>query len=544
MRKVVILVLVLLFTWQWAGAACLSEQLPPPSPVQSPLVPSQSAQSSLSPSLPPSLSPLQPSPQDSAAIPASGALRQSADMSENKVPESSSDLLNAGVVSEPVGPKLESLTKQIAQKEMQLLRLNTDFLRECTKVGKLKPTRLFLYNLAASGCATAGSASITGTRWHYWTDPRMMPRSTALTGPTLLLIAHCIVIGGVATEGAIDAIDDHRVEKKGLDIGTTRKRVLGIKGELDSMLAEHEKLLAEPQGLTGDELAIAKTEEDILKDVRDLSLIEYAQLFVRAHKFFANRNTNSIVTLFAAGTGGFGGSLLGIVAIKKREPRLNGPGGINFIVSGATIVLTPETIRLAANLAGNAAEKKIASQLTISGRRSIADLDTHRARLEQLLAKTNTNEHPNILNTVRRLTGYQQQTVLFNAQTISRTEEQYLADKELKERMFFAAAIGGPKISWGANLCNAGFGYHKAPPVITPETPTEVAHPGRLLVKRIAIGGTSYLPGNSMWTLDTLQSRVREERRNQMLASQKTLPALLLEERMARVRQIDSVFNY
>lgn len=448
------------------------------------------------------------------------------------------------------GQRLESLTTQIARKEAELLRLNTNFRIECTKVSKWKPWRLFLYNLAASSTSEAGITSISATRWHYWRQPKTLPRSTAMAGPICLLVGHCIALGGVLTESTLDIINDHKVKKNGFDIKTTHKKVLAIKSELDKLIAERDQLLANTSDLNASELELSKAEGVVLKDVRDLSLSEYSQFYVRANKFFANRTTNALMSMTAATTGGFEGSLLGIISAAKKEPRLVGPGGIGFLISGATIVATPPVARLVANLRGGAARKKIASQLDDLTTKTVFQLDADRARLEQLVSSTDVSERDNLKNISRRLTAYARQNTLFAAQNKMNADEKKLADKEFRERMFYAACIGGTKMSWGINLARAGYQFHSKSILQagkgTNASPKLVADagPAKLFTKRVAIGATTYVPGTAMWIFDTLQNRVRGEVRNHALASQKNLPASILKERMDRVAEIDDVFNY
>jgi len=452
--------------------------------------------------------------------------------------------LASSVVSVPSSERLESLTKQIAKKETELIRLNTNFRIECTKVSKWKPWRLFLYNLGASGCSEAGITSITATRWHYWTKPKQMSRSTAMAGPILLLAGHSISLGGVLAEATLDIINDHKVKKKGFDLKTTHKRVLAIKSELDKLLIERDVLI---QQLPAPDLELARAEGSVLKDVRDLSLNEYTQFFVRANKFFASRDTNTLMTIAAASTGGFQGSLLGIISASKKQPRLVGPGGIGFIISGAAVVATPLAARLMANLRGNHARRKIASELDNIAVKSVSQLDADRLKLEQMLSQLEHAAADNSPNMTRRLHAYAKQSAVFTAQNKMIIAEKTLADKEFKERALVAAAIGGTKIGWGINLANAGFRFHPRSVIQGTGNKAKLvasAAPAKLFTKRVATGATIYVPGTSLWILDTLQNRVRGEMRNHQLASQKGSPGSLLKERMDRVEEIDQAFNY
>ena len=321
-----------------------------------------------------------------------------------------SSLLAATTFNEPSGQRLESLTKQIARKETELLRLNTNFRIECTRVSKWKPRRLFLYNLAASGTSNAGIDSIAASRWNYASHPKAMTRTTAIAGPICLLVGHCITLGGVMTESTLDLINDYKVRKKGLDPKSSRTRVLAIKADLDKLIAERNDVLSQGHDLSAADLELAQSEGAVLKDVRDLSLSEYSQFYVRANKFFANRDTNSVMAATAACTGGFQGSLLGIISADKRQPRLVYPGGVGFVISGATIAATPLATRLMANLRGSLARHDIAPEIDNISTSSVSQLDTDRLKLEQLLAQSNHSQNDYFANISKRAGAYSKQS--------------------------------------------------------------------------------------------------------------------------------------
>lgn len=444
---------------------------------------------------------------------------------------------------------LEDVTKAIAQKENELIRLNTKFRSECTRTSKWKPWRMFVYNLGGSGCSEAGITEISATRWHYWTRPKTMPRSTGKAGPILLLVGHCITLGGVGIESTLDAVNDYKVRKKGLDINTTHHKVIGLKSEIDHLISQRQEILSKANELSSSELALAQAEGTVLNDVRDLSLYEYGQFYVRANKYFTNRNANSVMTAIAASTGGFQGSLLGIISAEKRRPKLVGPGGLGFVISGATIMATPPMTRLLATANGNSAKAKITAELgqcatTVS--KLDSDLDT--------LAKLNMSRSADTSltsggNVDKRIPAYNKEKVIFTVQNEVTAREKTLADREFLERMFFATCIGGSKMSWGINLANAGFNYRtqiKYQPAVGKTAAKYIADPGpgKLFTQRVAIGATTYIPGTSLWLLDTFQNRFRSLARDNSLAKQNKLPAALLKERLDRVDEIESSFNY
>jgi hypothetical protein len=460
-----------------------------------------------------------------------------------------------------VDKQIEDLTKQIASLEQELIRLNTNFRIECTGVGKWKRWRLFAYNLGGSGTCVAGSASIAATRWHYSRNSSAMSIPTAVAGPTCLLIGHCIVLTGVLAETAFDFVHDRSVRRKGLDLKTTHRRVLEIKSTVDRLMAQRQALLPEHQSVarscangeqpesTAIDHEIARAQGKVLQDLQALALNEYAQFYGRAHNYFAARRTNNILALTAASTGGFGGSLPGMISAAERRPRVVGAGGIGFPISGAIITASPILVKLMGDRAGKNANKSIEAELKTAKVSSLRQFDEDRNRLERLVSQAQSSENEKLPDVKRRLAAYSRHSLLFAAQAQMAAREKASADRELAERMMFATAVGGSKISWGVNLANAGFGFRRqsilqvaqgaaGPTLVTSPTP------GNLFTKRVAIGATTYLPSTSFWLIDTLQNRIRGELRERDLVRQKIHPSILLKERQDLVREIDEGLNY
>jgi uncharacterized protein YfiM (DUF2279 family) len=199
--------------------------------------------------------------------------------------------------------------------------------------------------------------------------------------------------------------------------------------------------------------------------------------------------------------------------------------------------------------AGKNANKSIEAELKTAKVSSLRQFDEDRNRLERLVSQAQSSENEKLPDVKRRLAAYSRHSLLFAAQAQMAAREKASADRELAERMMFATAVGGSKISWGVNLANAGFGFRRqsilqvaqgaaGPTLVTSPTP------GNLFTKRVAIGATTYLPSTSFWLIDTLQNRIRGELRERDLVRQKIHPSILLKERQDLVREIDEGLNY
>lgn len=440
----------------------------------------------------------------------------------------------------PETSRIVALTNEALLKEIELLKLNTNFRMSSTDKGRAKPWRVFLYNMSASSVATAGITTIAAERWRTWQRPATANRTTLKAGPTMLLISHSIIAGGLLFEAALDLINDHKQRGRGLDAKSTKKRVIELRDAIDQKLAERDSALA---SLSEQDRAIAVAEGLVLKDIRNMALAEYAQFHVRSSKRKAGRNFAYFNGFSAATTGGYLGSLCGLLAVAERNPRLAGPAGIGFTISGANIATGPILARATANIAGKITKSRINREL---GSFAPAQLQDHFSLLKQ----NSLRDDPG-LNT--RIAIYEEVDAIFKRQAQMNTAEKKRADKEFIERCMFNAAIGGTKMAWGIQLANAGFSFHPGPAPKAPTVPVTVGgkkvnvpvgkapkSQGQLFAQRVAQGSTTYIPGTSLWMIDTLQARTRGEMDVYTMGSQDALPHQKLNKRMSQLDGIES----
>lgn len=441
----------------------------------------------------------------------------------------------------PTDPQsLIDVTNEILEKEIELLKLNTNFRIATTDKGRAKPWRIFSYNLLGSGAATAGITTIASERWRTWRRTATANRNTLKAGPTLLLISHSIIAAGVVLEATRDAVGDYKQRKRGLDAKTTKKQAMELKDAINEKLTRRDSLLA---NLQDDDKAIAVAEGQVLRDLRDMALAEYCQFHVRAAKRKTARNVSYLNGFSAATTGGYLGSLCGLLAVAERNPRLAGPAGIGFTISGANIATGPILGRASANLAGSFAKRRLNQDL---GPFAPSEFKEHL----NLLKTGSLREDPSLKT---RIAIYQDVDALLRRQAEMNAAEKKKADKEFIERCLFNAAIGGTKIGWGCQLSNAGFNFRAGPSPKAPTLPVKFGgktvqvpigkkplSPSELFSKRVAQGATTYIPGTSLWILDTLQARTRGEMDLYAMGAQDALPYQKLNARMNELNAMEN----
>lgn len=421
---------------------------------------------------------------------------------------------------------LDSLTTRIVRKELELLRLNTHLRIESTDRGRLKPWRVFLWNLAGAGVSNAGIITVSAERWRTWQRPRTASRNTLKAGPMLLMIGHSILVGGLLLEATLDTIRDYRTRKRGFDAKATKKRALDLKEEIDRLIDERDRVMAGTGELSEQEREVARQEGKVLKDVRDLALNEYCQFYARAVGRRWSRDASYLNGLAAAGTGGYIGALGGLIAVAARRPSVAGPAGIGFILSGSHIVAAPIVGRASAKLGTKLASRRVRRELGTTvpadGRTFDADRDTFK---QVASALPGSSFSPGL---AARLAVYDSQDSIFDAQGLMNAAERKKADRAFLERLVWNGAIGGTKIAWGTLLSYAGFRYYNYP---------------QRFSKSIAQGSTCFVVGTGFFILDTLQAHTRSERDVYAMGLQQALPHQKLQARLSKLEQLEEMLK-
>ncbi|MCC7529138.1 MAG: hypothetical protein IT342_11475, partial [Candidatus Melainabacteria bacterium] len=224
-----------------------------------------------------------------------------------------------------------------------------------------------------------------------------------------------------------------------------------------------------------------------------------------------------------------------------------GPAGIGFTISGANIATGPELGRLVGNCAGSLDKRFLKRDFGVVPKSQLAE---HLTALRQRSSLTGTA-------LAQRLSIYDSADGVLKRQAVMNANEKKKADREYIERCLFNAAIGGSKMSWGIQLMNAGYGFdtavakaQSAKKTSAKATPNPIAKffpaprpkktQAQLFGQRVAQGATSYIPGTSLWIVDTLQSRTRGEMDLYTMGQQASLPHQKLTDRMKKITEMET----
>ena len=440
--------------------------------------------------------------------------------------------------------QIDQLSRQILQKEIELLKFNTKYRVESTRVGKFKPWRTFAYSLAGNTISEVGISHVAYARWKYWRRPALATKPFLRKGPICLLIGHSIIVGGVLIESTLDGINDYKLHKRGLDRKGARQQVSVLVKQIDEMQASRDRAI-QAADLAAPQLEAIKAESKLLTDVKNCAVNEYCQFAARDAKIKTARNTANLVTFAGATTGGYMGALGNLLAVANRKPRIALPAGVGFVLSGSFIMMTPVATKLASIVAAKSVKKTETKMFTVPPN-SISNFD---ADCTALSASLSNFDDGGIKD---RLEIYRKQKAIFDRQAVMAKAEAKANNKEFVEKLISNTIVGGTKIGWGTQLIVAGSAYSNTAPGKVPTLPVKLGKtvykvpirpmktPAQLFSRRVAQGATTFIPGPAVGALDALQSRVRGEMRERKAKANGKAPGQLLAQRLKELEEMET----
>lgn len=426
-------------------------------------------------------------------------------------------------------PETDRATLLVLNKEMELLKLNTIYRMESTKQSKWKPWRTSFFNLAQFGTSFSGITTLAASRWQYWRSPQVAPKHLFQTGPILLLIGHSVGLGGVALEATLDAINDRKLKRKGLDRKSYLAKVASLKAGINNSLVERARLAAtiEPS-----EAALFDAETRVLQSNLDSGLAEASRYAVRHKRAVVGRHVGNIMATAGLTTGGYVGALMSTLSARYKKPHYAGSAGLGFTLSGAFIVLGPLVARAAQNFAVKRTAKQIAEEIGPINANAPAELAASTTSFRALVSASPAET---AARRAEQMVPIMEATEKMVAQQVAMGQAEAKQNKkEWVERVVVSSIIGGTKMGYGIQLMNAGYSF--------PEP--KVARGGRNAVQtfhlRIASGATTFIPGLSTGILDTLQSRIRGEIKSRKLIAENKSPNQILQKRLDDITELQS----
>lgn len=391
---------------------------------------------------------------------------------------------------------IEKVSNEVLKTEIQLMKISSNFHAEWLKPNRWKSWRLFLYKLADSGSTNAGITTIAASRFEYMDDPSKAPRPYLKAGHIINLTGASILIGGTLIEIFLDRVAEHRIARKKQDPKSVLSEFLQLRESLDDLLAKRNTLADDMSGLSPCQREIIQADGLVLQDLRELVSTDFYHAYRNVAQLRAVRDTSNATALLSCAAAGYLGSLQSLLSVANRYPPQTGVAGLGFVTAGTTVATTPIVVKAGGALAKKKAENKLLSNGFDLSDSTQDKFDQHRAKFEKLISAAPDSELSLLKALDARNTIYKLHNEMLDSRDLDRAAAKKKSRRDMLERMIFSSIVGGTNIARGSQLMVAGFHYANVP---------------KTNFKLVASASTAFIAGSSVWTIDNVQGKVREE---------------------------------
>lgn len=231
--------------------------------------------------------------------------------------------------------RIESLTKQILLKTIELEKFNLHYSQEVAKQGRWKGWRYAFFGEVNAGMGLAGaiiSTGYRGARIHHAAKVKPALQENANFIP---MIGSIIGAGAAAMEFRINEYHDLQAGHKGFSPKASVKHVQALRDDLEKLSAEREAMISEERkdpSLAG-HVAINEAEGRVLKDLRDQSLQEFQRFHMGARRTFAFQQAQYFFDMAKNTTNAIGYEFA-YLSLHRHHRIWNGRAGALWDVSG------------------------------------------------------------------------------------------------------------------------------------------------------------------------------------------------------------------
>jgi hypothetical protein len=455
---------------------------------------------------------------------------------------------------EDLNQELTAKTKAILLKELDLERLNTNFRIASMHDDKWRGWRQFAYSMSNAGLTEAGLLTSMIERYKFLRQPpliavrgrgrdssrieiRRAPRKpmdpdTLRASAILQMVGNCIGATGDVVELGVNCAKYRRNKKAGLLAGEVRKQVQQWLVDVDRMIAERETFLDSATGFTPEQREIYRTEGKVLKDIRDLGLLQNERYYLSAKGFSTFQISVYLIDFVRNMTGATTG-VIGLYAIGADSPRAGGTASLFTTISGACLLAIPTGSRLASYMVQAMARRRLSPDLKTA--RSVGEveqslMDVYEKDLERLtkLASQSGAGSGHFSGMDHRLYAYAHQAVLYSNQE-NLMVRQIRQDLDTTLQSFAVAGTGGStKITNGVTGMIAGWQY-----------PTQQVKSTKIAVA----GNTTYAAGTAAQMLEVVREKYLQQVKERQLRKQGLLPHQMRVERLKLLDTMEKLIN-
>lgn len=412
------------------------------------------------------------------------------------------------------------LTKQILQRGIELERFSLKYRLEAAKQPKFRRLRYFLSQ--ETGAAGGLAFEITGVdqfgkgrRRPLQINQRALENALTTTMTTSIVAA-----SGSGLELSSNFLLSLKNRKNGYDPKAANKFVAQKLKGIDDLLSQRDAVVNAHSGSPAYEYAIA--EGKVLRAMRNSFINEYTQFSIDTRSYLAFQN---LFYLLNTSYNIVGATAAGIAHKAVKEPELNGPANILFIVSGGLAMVSPVLSTGYARWMKHHARKAIEKELNEKPQFYPGLLEQECKKLQAVVPETGGTLIPS-LPVTERLGLYSQSSELFQKQLANETKIMRKLEKVALQTSELGPLIGGCLMTQGIL---GTVGYYKY--TVQPRKQIGKYYGGAIVG---TVGTSAAVVGNAAWLLASYSYE-------RSLAKKKQLPRQLIQERLDHLADLEKI---
>lgn len=425
--------------------------------------------------------------------------------------------------------KIENLTVEILRKEIQLERFNIRYRQEVAKQGRWKGWRYFISQEANASATNAGLIAAIDEHMDHIHHPQRVNTRTLQAALVPQIVGQIIGAGGAALEFGINGFHELRSRQLGFAPKTAKGFVMDISADIDQLLKQRQELVNRAQDIS--ELSacaqVSNLEGQMLKDIRDLSLLEYARFYVDGRRTLAFQQSLYLLDM-AKNVIGATGNGVAKHALHTHNRKHNGPSGVLTTISGALIVATPILSRGVGMAVGRYEKWRIKDITKNCDIKEVTQLDQDKTQLQQLCEANKDADDDVWEPSLARLALYETHNQSFLQQLELTTREVHAGNLAATENVLSGLFTGGTKMANGITLAIAGHDFH---------------HSGPRTNDLIGAGLITYCVGTSWAMFDNIRIQVKREMVNHRLSKMQRLPGQVLKARLQQLEDMEALLD-
>ncbi len=412
--------------------------------------------------------------------------------------------------------EINDLTKEILLIEIEIQKSNTIFRLESTRQPKLRAWRQFAYSQTNSNMTEAALIGRMALSYPYTKEYSGRPDQRAIQRcAATSMVGQLIAASGETFEVIANLRDYRKASLKARDPKSYRTRVTSSVKELDALIEKRERLIGSAE-LSPYDLKILKCESTLLKDMRDLALVQYGHYRSGARRLQFFQNAAYLLSI-SKNLVGATSNLLNIQASRRGDTNCSGYASLLNLVAGTLVVATPVIGRVSGNLAGLADRRLVSKEF--------ADLQASetsafmRDRLHYSETLKQNNVPPSSANLEKKLAEiFAAEESLLLTQEVNIENERKQAKKTTVENVITGSVVGSSRMAAGILGMVGTWKY-----------------PDRRWIssRYTAAACTIYGAGTAFNSLETARVRIAQVRHERKEKERGSMPRQVLQERLA-----------